>query len=185
MYDDVINSLQERKLKELSKWRKREDILDNLRREISQFLVRLMQESITPEESGELASLMRMSNNLERIGDATENIAQLMEELIEEKLYLSQKAISHYEEISNEVRRFMSLVLEAVRKDDKDIMPTAQEMEDKINNMHEEMREAHLVRLQDGVCTVDPGLIFEDMLTAFEKIGDYCYNISQAVAGLK
>ncbi|MFH2011441.1 MAG: Na/Pi cotransporter family protein [Pseudomonadota bacterium] len=76
MYDDVINSLRDRKVKELSKWRKREDIIDNLQKEITQFLVRVMQEGITPEESREVASLMRMTNNLERMGDAIENIAE-------------------------------------------------------------------------------------------------------------
>ncbi|MBC8466617.1 MAG: hypothetical protein H8D55_02145 [Deltaproteobacteria bacterium] len=47
------------------------------------------------------------------------------------------------------------------------------------------MRGNYIMRLQSGVCTVDPGLILVDMLTAFEKIGDFCYNVSQAVAGLK
>jgi len=185
MYEDVISSLKERKLKDLSKWRKREDTLDNLRREIGQFLVRVMQEEIIPEESTEVASLMRVTNNLERFGDAIENIAQLMEELIEENLYLSEKAVSDYEQITGEVRKFLNLALEAVKTDDKEVMSEAQEMEDRINTMWEEMKEDHIMRLQGGICAVDQGIIFEDMLTAFEKMGDYCYNISQAVAGLK
>jgi phosphate:Na+ symporter len=185
MYEDVISSLKERKLKDLSKWRKREDTLDNLRREIGQFLVRVMQEEIIPEESREVASLMRVTNNLERFGDAIENIAQLMEELIEENLYLSEKAVSDYEEITGEVRKFLNLALNAVKTDDKEVMSQAQEKEDRINTMWEEMKEDHIMRLQNGVCAVDQGMIFEDMLTAFEKMGDYCYNISQAVAGLK
>jgi phosphate:Na+ symporter len=129
--------------------------------------------------------LMRVTNNLERFGDAIENIAQLMEELIEENLYLSEKAVSDYEEITGEVRKFLNLALNAVKTDDKEVMSQAQEKEDRINTMWEEMKEDHIMRLQNGVCAVDQGMIFEDMLTAFEKMGDYCYNISQAVAGLK
>jgi len=105
MYDDVIHCLKERKLKELSKWRKREDALDVLQREITQFLVRVMQGSISDEESREVRSLIRMTNNLERIGDATENIAELIEDLIEQKLFLSEDALKDYEEISGEARR--------------------------------------------------------------------------------
>ena len=185
MYDDVIHSLKERKVKKLVKWRKREDALDILRREITQFLVRVMQGSISEEESKEIRSLIRMVNNLERIGDSTENIAELIEEFIEKGLYLSDKALYQYEEISNEGRRFLYLVVNAMRHEDMEIMPKAQEIEDKINTMEDEMKENHLRRLQSGVCTVDAGLIFVNILTAFEKIGGFCYNISQAVAGLK
>ena len=185
MYDDVIHSLKERKLKELSKWRKREDALDVLQREITQFLVRVMQGSISDEESREVRSLIRMTNNLERIGDATENIAELIEDLIEQNLYLSEDALKDYEEISGEVRRFISIAADGMRNEDKEIMQKAREIEDKINSMEEEMKGEHLMRLQSGVCTVDPGLIFVNILTAFGNMGGFCYNISQAVAGLK
>ncbi|MFH1933072.1 MAG: Na/Pi cotransporter family protein [Pseudomonadota bacterium] len=185
MYYDVIHSLKERDLKELSKWRGREDALDNLQREITQFLVSVMQKPISPEESKEVASLIRMVNNVERFGDAIENIAELIEDLIEQDLYLSERAVTDYEKISDEVSKFLSLVINAMRHEDSEIMPNAQEIEDKINSMEQEMKEGHLVRLERGVCTVEPGLIFEDMLTAFEKMGDFCYNIAQATAGLK
>jgi phosphate:Na+ symporter len=41
------------------------------------------------------------------------------------------------------------------------------------------------MRLRDGTCTIDPGIIFTDMLSNFEKIGDYCFNIAQSLAGIK
>ena len=185
MYEDVIGSLKDRKTKELSKWRKREDGLDNLQREITQFLVRVMQAAIMPEESKEVAALMRMANNLERTGDAIENIAYLVEKMVEENLYFSDAALSDYDEISDEVRRLLSVVVVAIRRDDKDIMPLAEELENNVDRMREEMKTSHLMRLQNGICSVDPGLILVDMLASFEKIGDFCYNIAQAVAGVK
>jgi phosphate:Na+ symporter len=185
MYDSVIRSLKERKLKELVKWRKREDALDILRKEITQFLVRVMQGAISDEESKEVRSLIRTVNNLERIGDSTEHIAELIEEFIEKNLYLSDEALHQYEVISGEGQNFLRLVVNAMRHEDKEIMPKSQQIEDNINRMEDEMKENHLIRLQRGVCTVDAGLIFVNILTAFEKIGGFCYNISQAVAGLK
>lgn len=185
MYDDVIKSFKERKFKELSKWRKREDDLDNLLREITQFLVHVVQKRISPEESKEITSLMRMANNLERIGDAIENIAQLSEELIEENLYFSEGAVRDHGLISTEVRRFLDVVVEGIRTEDKGIMALTQKLEDNIDHMREEMKSNHIMRLQNAACLVDPGLLFVDTLTAFEKIGDFCYNIAQAVAGLK
>lgn len=185
MYDDVIQSLKDRKLEDLGKWRKREDAVDVLQKEITQFLVKVVQQPISPEDSKEVASLMRMANNLERIGDAIENIARHGEELIEENLHLSEGGIHDYEVISAEVRKFIGLVAEGIKKEDLEIMPRAQECEDNINEMREDMRGNYIMRLQSGMCTVDPGLILVDMLTAFEKMGDFCYNIAQAVAGIK
>jgi len=185
MYDDVIDSLKDRSVKELSKWKKREDALDTLQKEITLFLVNVVQNPISSEESREAASLMRMTNNLESNGDEIENIAELVEMLIEQDLYFSEEALHDFDIISNEVRIFLDLVIDAMRKDDKEIMAKSQAIEDRINSIEEEMKARHIERLQIGVCAVDPGLIFIDMLTAFEKMGDYCYNIAQAVAGIK
>ena len=185
MYNDVVHSLKERRLKEFSKWRKREDTIDNLQKEIIQFLVQIVQRPISAEESKEVASLMRMANNLERAGDGIENIGELLEELIEQNLHLSDGGLHDYEVISAKVGKFLAFVVEGIRREDKEIMPQAQELEDEIDRMREDMRGNYIMRLQSGICTVDPGLIFVDMLTAFEKIGDFCYNVSQAVAGIK
>jgi phosphate:Na+ symporter len=185
MYDDVIQCLEKRERRELVKWRKREDAVDILQREITQFLIQVAQKPISAEESSEVASLLRMTNNFERIGDAVEDIAELLEELMEQDLYLSEGGLKDYGDISTEVRGFIDFVITAARRDDKGIMTQAQGVEDEINRMREEMRGNYLVRMQSGVCAVDPGLILVDMLTAFEKMGGYCYNIAQAVAGVK
>ena len=185
MYDDVINSLKDRSIKNLSKWKKREDDLDTLQKEITRFLVKVVQTPISPEESKEAASLMRMTNNLESNGDEIENIAELVETLIEQNFSFSGKAMHDLDIISNEIRRFLCLVIDAMRNEDKGIMEKSQTIEDRINSMEEEMKAGHIERLQTGVCAIDPGLIFIDMLTAFEKMGDYCYNIAQAIAGIK
>ena len=51
--------------------------------------------------------------------------------------------------------------------------------------MREEMRQGHVSRLRSGDCSIDPGLVFIDLLSNFEKIGDYCFNIAQAAVGIK
>jgi len=185
MYNDVVHSLRDRKLKDLSKWRQREDIIDSLQKEITQFLTNVMQKRVSPEESKEIASLMRMANNLERAGDGVENIAQLIEELHGQNLHLSEGGMHDYELISAEVEKFLNLIVIAIQKEDMGVMVQAQKHEDEIDCMREDMRGNYIMRLQSGMCTVDPGLILVDMLTAFEKIGDFCYNVAQAVAGLK
>jgi len=72
---DVLDCLESRNLKELSKWRRREDSLDSMQREINTYLTSVYQGQVNQAEAHEISSLFRMSNNLERIGDAVENIA--------------------------------------------------------------------------------------------------------------
>jgi phosphate:Na+ symporter len=185
MHHEVIQSVEERDSKRLSKWRKREEALDILQREITQFLVTVMQGRISPDESREVRSLIRITNNLERIGDAADEIAELIGELIEQNLYLSNDAVRDYLELSQETLKFLTLVVNAMKHGDEQIMTISREIEGNVMRMAERMKENHLYRLQSGICTVDSGLIFVKTLTAFERMGRFCYNISQAVAGEK
>ncbi len=185
MYDDVIMAIKSRKIKDLSKWRRREDMLDNLQREITQFLVKIMQQPITSEESIEISALTRMANNFERAGDEVEHIARLIERLIEQNLFFSEEGMKDYETISIEVRNFLALVNAGIRNEDKNVMGKAHELEILIDHMKEEMKERHLMRLRDGICKVDPGLVMVDLISTFEKLGDLCFNVAQAVAGRK
>ena len=103
--------------------------------------------------------------------------------MIENQLKLTDQGMNDYREIRDQVADFIELVLRSMAERDRDIMDMARKMEDAIDDMREQMRDNHVQRLRNGVCTVDPGLIFVDMLNHFEKIGDYLFNISQAVAG--
>ena len=185
MFRDVVQSIKNRRPKDLDKWRKREDAIDNLQREITQFLVHVMQTPISSEESREISSQMRITNNLERTGDAIENLAYLGEDLIEQNLYFSEDAMEEYDRISSEVSKFLMMVVEAIELGEAEIMKVAEELENSIDSMREKMKNSHVTRLQEASCSVDSGLIFLDMLSAFEKMGDYCYNIAQSLSGVK
>ncbi|MGD8562215.1 MAG: Na/Pi cotransporter family protein [Desulfarculaceae bacterium] len=185
MFHDVTAVMTSRKLEPLTRWRRSEDALDRLQRKITDFLVQVSQGSITELESREIASLMRMVNNLERVGDSVENIAELIEEMIEEDLRLTDAGLVDFSEICKQVGDFLELVVRAMAERDSEVMEVARQMEDSIDSMRERMRDNHVNRLRAGICTVDPGLVFVDMLNNFEKIGDYCFNIAQAVAGIR
>jgi phosphate:Na+ symporter len=185
MFDEVIRGLKIRDSKKLAKWKDREDVLDDLQKEIIDFLVKVMQQNIIVEESKEITTLMRMTNNIERIGDEIEDIAEALEQMIEDKLYFSQMAIQDFMTISSESKKFLTLTLEGIQKENKQIMPEAVKRVNSINQMTEEMRLSHHDRLVEGVCEIDRGMLFIDILNAFEKIGGCCYNVAQAIAGVR
>jgi phosphate:Na+ symporter len=185
MFDEVIGALKIRNTKNLAKWREREEVLDNLQMEITDFLVKVMQQNIVVEESKEITSLLRMTNNIERIGDELEDIAAALENMIEEKLYFSEYAIADYETITSEAREFLQLVLSGIKIENGEIMSEAVRLVNNINRMTEDMKASHHDRLFEGTCEIDRGMIFTEILDAFEKMGAFCYNLAQAAAGVK
>jgi phosphate:Na+ symporter len=185
MFDEVTGALTTRNTKKLAKWKDREDILDNLQKEIIDFLVSVMQQNIIVEESKEITSLLRTTNNIERIGDELEDIAESLQQIIENRLHFSDQAIQDYFTITSESREFLSLVILGIKEENVKIMPEAKRLVNNINRMVEEMRVGHHNRLFEGVCKIERGMLFVDILTSFEKMGGFCYNIAQSIAGVK
>ncbi len=183
--EDTILRIEDRDFKKLNKWKRIENFLDDMQLEITAYLSRLYQSDLSESEAKEISSLMRMTNNIERIGDSVENIAQLTETIIEDNLPFTSHAQGDLKTISEQTIAFLDLVTDAIRHPIENLMVKADEMENTIDRMREEMRQGHISRLRSGECSIDPGLVFIDLLTNFEKIGDYCFNIAQAVVGIK
>jgi len=182
---DTILRIEDRDYKLLSKWKRIENYLDDMQLEITSYLTRVYESDISESQAKEISSLMRMTNNIERIGDSVENIAQLAESIIENNLSFTSHAIADLKTISEQTIVFLDFVTRGIHHPVENFMKQADEMENSIDLMREEMRQGHVSRLRSGDCSIDPGLVFIDLLSNFEKIGDYCFNIAQAAVGIK
>ncbi|MBN2332086.1 MAG: Na/Pi cotransporter family protein [Deltaproteobacteria bacterium] len=164
---------------------RKENTLDMLQKEITDFLVAMSPQSLTREFSQEVTSIMYMVNNLERIGDHSENLIKLVERRRDGKVIFSDQAVEEIEVLAQKTMEFLDLATAGIAKGDKTIMAEAKRLEGMINSLEDRYRNGHIIRLNEGSCSVDAGLIFIDILTNFEKIGDHCYNLAESVAGLK
>ncbi|MBI9087403.1 MAG: Na/Pi cotransporter family protein [Desulfobacterales bacterium] len=182
---NTLDSLQNKDSKRLKKWRVYENHLDAVQKEITAHLTRIYQGDVNEAEAREISSLIRMTNNVERIGDSVENIAIMAEDIIENDIDFSQNAMDDVKNLSNQVVAFLKLVIKGMHRSGPNFMRDAQTIEDNIDFMREEMRQSHIDRLRKGTCTNAPGLMFSDILSNFEKMGDYCYNIAEGIAGIK
>lgn len=184
--DDTILFLNDSDLKRVPGMERKEELLDLMQKEIMDFLVALSQKSISQETSREIASLMHMVNDLERVGDHCENLWRLEERKIDQKILFSKAAMVELHEISTTTRSFVAFVIEKMQQGALEGLPgLAVAMEDKIDALESGLRNNHINRLNTGECAVLPGLVFIDMLHNFEKIGDHTYNLSRALAGEK
>ncbi len=185
MVDETLLYLKDEDEKRIPGLEKKEEMVDMLQKEITDFLVALSQKSIAQETSKNIASMMHMVNDLERVGDHCENLWRLGQRKKSQKISYSNIGMAEIEEIGEKVREFLAFVTSAMERTDKTILEKARHLEDTVDLLEEASRNNHIARLNTGECAVLPGLVFIDMLHNFEKIGDHTYNVAQAVVGEK
>lgn len=186
MFDMVMNVFRnpESKLGDnILDIQKMENTIDLLEKEISTFLVKVSQYSVSEDQSHEISSMLHTVNELERIGDHCENLIKLIRRRYDSRLEFSERAIHEIYEISDKVREFLLLIHNNVSEIVIDILPKSEIIENRIDELRKEFRKKHIQRLNEGICDVDSGLIFIDMLTSFEKIGDHAFNVAEGISG--
>jgi phosphate:Na+ symporter len=177
-----LRDLDEKRIPELDK---KEEAVDLLQKEITDFLVALSQKSITQEMSRDIASMMHMVNDLERIGDHCENLWRLGQRQKSNRIAFSDTASAEIAELAEKTREFLAFIIAALHRRDTSIIQKATFMEDGIDELEDSLRNNHIARLNTGECGVQQGLIFIDMLHNFEKIGDHTFNVTKALIGAK
>jgi len=177
--------VQDAEDKRLEGLEKKEEAVDILQKEITDFLVALSQQSIASQTSRDIASLMHMVNDLERIGDYCEKIWLLAQRKKFQKIPFSDTAKEDIKRIADQTQDFLAFIIGALEREDKSVIEKAEFFEKSINQLEETYRNNHIARLNTGECAVIPGLIFIDMLHSFEKIGDHTFNVTKALVGYR
>ena len=159
-----------------------EDHLDDCQKVIIKYLTTIYQGEVNEPEAKEISEMMRITNNIERLGDSMENVAIMLEKIYDRDLGFSESAKHDLANISNEVDKFVELILDELREKTPGFYQKALAFEDRIDQMRENMRHEHIERLRIDDCSVDSGVFFISLVSSYEKMGDYCYNISTGVS---
>ena len=162
---------------------KNEQLVDMLQKEVTDFLTVLSQKSISAESSKEIAAMLHITADIERIGDHAEGLVHLGYRKSKNRIEFSETGKEDLKDIAQVTTDFVGLVSKAVQENDKTIMEKARAMEAKLNRLEDTLRATHIARLQSGSCTVESGLLFIDMITNMEKIGGHAYNIAEFTVG--
>jgi phosphate:Na+ symporter len=185
MVDETLRFLQDNDLKRIPDLQNKEILTDVLQKEITDFLVALSQKSIDQEASKEIASMMNMINDLERVGDHCENLWNLNQRKLAQRITFSEIAMNEIADISELTSSFLATVVAALIQKNTEVYDEAHRLEVAIDDLEERLRNNHIKRLNTGECTVNSGLIYIDMLHNFEKIGDHTFNFAKAVVSNK
>ena len=126
-----------------------------------------------------MSALFKIAGNIERMGDHAVNIAGYAEMLEDKKLSLSEKAQS-------EVAQMEKMIAEAcnalAKTKTSSVHIKMAQIEQKIDDLTDIYREHQLERLKSGICSGDACVIYSEMLTDFERLGDHMLNIAEAAA---
>ena len=179
----AVNSFFNNDFKLIDKVIELETVTDNLQSEITQYIVELSQRDLLPEESKELPVLIHNVNDIERIGDHSQDLALLIKRKIDDHLDFSDSAVKEIKSMCNQIEEMIDEVSLALTNKDIDIAKRVLLRESHINNLQDEFKQSHIDRLHKGNCQLDSGFIFLELIDSLEKIGDRLTNIAQSVIG--
>ena len=160
-----------------------EEFTDTLQYEITTYLTELARHELSESVAVSLPVLLHTVNDLERIGDHAENLVEIANRKIEQKLTFTDSALAEVHRLGTEINGMFDGVILALENDDKEAAKSMLPHERNLNQMQIDFRRSHVQRMRDGSCTPEAGLIFIDLVDNVEKTGDHLTNIAQAVIG--
>ena len=151
---------------------------------LGSYLVKLSALQISEADSGEAATLLKVIGDFERISDHCVNLMESAEELSQKNLKFSDTANRELDVMLAAVREIVELSFRAFTENDPQLALQVEPLEQVIDDLKEKMRSRHILRLQQGSCSIETGFIWSDLLTSLERIGDHCSNVAGCVMDL-
>lgn len=157
----------------------REEYIDYLNKEISYYISHLMTLDMSEKDAVTMSALFKITGNIERMGDHAVNIAGYAGILEDKKLSLSDKARAEVAQMEKTITEACNSM---VKSKTSSVHIKMAQVEQKIDDLTDVYREHQLERLKAGICSGDACVIYSEMLTDFERLGDHMLNIAEAAA---
>ncbi len=145
---------------------------------LSTYLVKLSALQISAADSTEAAKLLKTIGDFERISDHAVNLLGAAEEMAQKERSFSPAARRELEVLCGAVEEILDLSLEAFLEQDLEAAAAVEPLEQVIDRLKEQMRTRHILRMQQGGCSITAGFVWSDMLTDLERTADHCSNIA-------
>ena len=173
-----FKTVLERDVVPLERVKQREEYIDYLNREISRYVSRMIAIETNETGSKTVSSFFAISGNIERIGDHADNLAGYTRLLVERDIPFSSAAQEEIQQMRDVTLRAVSALLSSEAGDTQWLSRVAQ-LEQRIDDMTADFRREQLDRMRKGVCSDEACILFSELLTDFERIGDHVLNIAE------
>ena len=178
---DSIGTLTRYSTKLDEEIREKESKTDHYEDILGTYLIKLSSNQASEEDSAEAAKLLKMIGDFERISDHAVNILESAEEMNSKDLKFSESAMKELGVLTDAVEEILDLALRAFLDEDVEAASKVEPLEEVIDGLKEQMRTRHILRLQQGDCSIDAGFVWSDLLTNLERTADHCSNIAVCV----
>ena len=169
----------------LSRIKKYEKITDRMEIEISQYCSRLAATELSPTSTEKVRAFLRISSDLERIGDVFYQMANTIERKTASKIWFSPDQREKLLRMFGILDLAMDLMMENLEKEEgKEInLERAKSLEKEINELRNKLRREYISRIESGNYNLRSGTIYSDLFSSLEKVGDHIENVSEALTG--
>ncbi len=161
--------------------REAEDLTDHYEDILGTYLVKLGSRQIGESNSAETTELLRLIGDIERIADHSVNILESAEELREKDLQFSPKAKGELTVLVSATHEILDLTMSAIASGDLTVAAKVEPLEEVIDDLKEELRTRHSIRLSQGNCSIETGFVWSDLLTNLERVSDHCSNVAGCI----
>ncbi len=188
MIDQAVNehfmksNVDEEKFADLAA---REDKIDELQMEITQYLVQITRRELSEPQSELIPQLMHCTNDAERIADHTANILTLTTRLRDAEGDLSIQGRNDLNQMCLHLRELAGNVIAALESNDLEHVGKALVHEEEINRLAVELEAAHIERLRLGYCDTIVGVIYIELIGELEKVADHLTNIAERAKAIQ
>lgn len=158
-----------------------EDVVNYLNHEITRYMVAAAQLDLPASDVEKLGEMFHVVNDLERIGDHAENMAEYAKSRIEEEIPFSEDGLAELRDMLDKTVALFKLSMEAFHTRDQHLLPRVLVQEENIDDMEKTLQQSHVDRLTRGACTPRSGMIFSDMLSNLERVADHATNVAFSI----
>lgn len=158
-----------------------ENQIDFLSHEITDYLVKINQLQLPVMDAKRIGGLFHVVNDIERIGDHAENIADAAVKSHEENMKFTKKGEREIREMHQKTMQILQESMEMFTTLDKKNLPDILDLENSIDNMERELQQNHVRRMAKGKCLPMTGILFTDLVTGLERIADHATNIAFSI----
>lgn len=174
-------SFLEKDLKKANRARELESVTDNLQSQITKYIVQLSQKKLSAEESKSLPVLIHHVNDLERIGDHSQNLAELTVRMLEGKYKFSSMALDEIAEMADKLFDMFTEAEKAFKNLDTISNERLLNYENDVDQLERKFKQSHVKRLKQKKCLLESGFIYLELIYNFEKIADRLSNFGEAI----
>ncbi len=158
-----------------------EENINFLNHAITDYLVKINQTTLPVEDLKSIGALFHVVNDIERIGDHAENVADAAKQRREEGIEISQDAQRELAEMMEMVNRLIRYSIDMFARSDESHMEDVVRLEEKVDAKEKELQQSHIQRLTKGECSPAAGMLFSDIASGLERVADHATNIAFSI----